>query len=149
MFAAKRALIDALAAQTGTAQPLDGVQVAYSFPYRDLTPKCVYGGGLKSLQVDDEGSSVAEFRVVLHEVVTIGLYVRVLRKDAALANVREVDTDCETISDAISGVLTAQPHLAGSFTWMSMAAIASDYAETPDGPEVILSLQVQIQALLT
>jgi hypothetical protein len=149
MFVAKRALFDALTAQTGNAQPLNGVQVAYSYPTRDMTRKCIYGGGIKSSQIDDEGATVAEFRVVIHEIVTIGLYVRVLREDALVATVRDADTDAEAIGDAISNVLTSQPHLGGGLTWLSMRAGQSDYAETAEGPESITSWQIEVQALLT
>jgi hypothetical protein len=42
--AAKKALFDALAAKAVTGQPLEGVQVAYSFPGKTLQRECIYFG---------------------------------------------------------------------------------------------------------
>jgi hypothetical protein len=148
MFEAKRALFDAMRAQTGVGQPLEGIQVAYSWPGRDVMPVCIYGGGMRMVQDQTQGG-VAEFRVVILETVAIGVYVRVLRKDTMIADVEAVDVDCEAIADKISNILTAQPKLAGNLTWLGFEAGTADYGETADGPEAILGLQVQVQALLT
>lgn len=140
-YAAKRALFTALDAQTGPAQPLDGVEVAYSYP-PNPSRKVIYGGGVRSTVTDAAG----EWGVIASEVITIGVYIKVLRPDA---DVRSTDLDAEAVADAITAVLAAAPELGGAMTWMGVQQAMGDYAQTPDGPETVLSLQVLVGAVLT
>lgn len=140
-LAAKRALIDALAAQSGPAQPLDGVTVSYDYPANPFR-KVIYGGGFRSVITPLS----AEEDLVASEVVTIGLYVKVLRPDA---DVRATDVDVEAIADAITAAMEANPDMGGNLTWMGVQSVNGDYAHTPDGAESVLSLQVLVGAVLT
>jgi len=140
-IAAKRALIDALTAQAGPAQPLDGVTVSYDYP-PNPPRKVIYLGGFRSVVTPLS----AEENLVASEQVTIGLYVKVLRPDG---DVRATDVDVEAIADAISAVMEANPDMGGNLTWMGVQSTNGDYAKTPDGPESVLSMQVLVGAVLT
>lgn len=139
-YAAKRALFTALTAQAGPAQPLDGIEVAYSYP-PNPSRKVIYGGGVRSTVTDAAG----EWGVVGSEVIVIGVYIKVLRPDA---DVRTTDTDVEAIADTITAVMAADPDMGGAMTWMGVQSAMGDYAQTPDGPESVLSMQVLVGAVL-
>lgn len=141
-YAAKRALCNALAAQAVTGMPLEDTLVAYAYPGRDLTRKTIYFGGIRTVQTDAGG----EWGLVANEVVTIGLYLRVLRPDAQMV---DVEQDVEDLADTVADILATDPDLGGSMTWMGITTGNGDYAITPDGPEAVLSLQVMVGAVLT
>jgi len=140
-YAAKRAVRTALVAQTGTGQPLEGWQVAYSYPARDITRKVIYLGGVRSTRTELS----EEQNLVAAEQVTVGLYLRVLRPDA---DVEAADANVETAADAIAALFEAQPHLGGNMTWLGVITGNGDYSESPDGPESVLSLQILVGAVL-
>jgi hypothetical protein len=141
-YAAKRALFDALTVQAAPGMPLDGVQVAYEYPARDLTRKVIYGGGVRFTHEDLAG----EWGEIVNETVTVGVYVRVLRPDA---DVKTVEADVEALADQLTALFAAQPQLGGTMTWLGIAAGHGDYSRGPDGPEAVLSLQVLVGAVLT
>lgn len=145
-YAAKRATIDAIAAlataQTGTGLALDGAQVAYSYPARDVTRKTIYAGGVRSVVSD----MAAELGMVSSEVLTIGLYFRVIRPDA---DVRTAEVDVEAMADTVSTLMAADPDMGGAMTWMGVQSANGDYSLSPDGPEAVLSMQVMVGAVLT
>lgn len=140
--AARRALFAAMAAQTGVGQPLESVQVAFSYPGRGLTHKCIYLGGYRFVHTDE----AAELETVGSELVTVGVYFRSLRPGEDVATAEQ---DCELMADAVCALFGADPDLGGFMTWMGVGQGSGDYSETPDGPEAVLSLQVNIGAILT
>jgi hypothetical protein len=140
-YAAKRALRTALTALTTPAAALDGVQVSYAYPARDLTRKVIYFGGVRTVSSD----MAAELGTVVSEVLTIGTYIRVLRPDA---DVEAAETDVETIADTITTTMAADPDMAGGMTWMGIQSANGDYSLSPDGPEAVLSMQVLVGAVL-
>lgn len=139
--AARRALFAAMAAQTGVGQPLDGVQVAYAYPGRDVTHKLIYLGGYRFVHTDE----AAELETVGSEIVTIGVYFRSLRPGE---DVETCEEDCEDMADAVTALFAANPDLGGNMTWIGVSQGSGDYSQTPDGPEAVLSLQVSVGAIL-
>lgn len=141
LYAAKRALFDLLAANTDVGEPFEGIQIAYSYPVRDPTRKMIYFGGARLVHTDE----AEEQGLVGSETVSLGVYFRVMRPDA---DVRAAETDVEVLADALTALMEVNPKLGGTLTWLGVASGNADYAETPDGPEAVLALQVLIGAVL-
>jgi len=142
-YAAKRALRDALTALAAPAGALDGWQVAYSYPARDITRKVIYFGGTRGVTSD----LAAELGTAVSEAVTVGVYARVIRPDAD-ADVEAAEADLEAVADTIATAMAVNPDMAGGMTWMGIQSTTGDYANSPDGPEAVLSLQVLVGAVL-
>jgi len=141
-YAAKRALRDALTALAAPAGALDGWQVAYSYPARDVTRKVIYFGGTRGVTSD----LAAELGTAVSEAVTVGVYARVIRPDA---DVEAAEADLEAVADTIATAMAVNPDMAGGMTWMGIQSATGDYSNSPDGPEAVLSLQVMVGAVLT
>lgn len=137
---ARRALAALLLAASAPGQPLEGWQVEFSFPQTRET-KCIYMGGFR---LRHESLS-EEQEVVGAEVVTIGVYFRCLIKGGT---VELAEQQCEAAADAMCNLFAADPDLGGAMTWMGVDTGQGDYSETPDGPEAILSLQINVGAVL-
>lgn len=140
-YAAKRAFFDELKSRVGTVQFPNDMQVCYSYPGRDRMRVVIYGGGMSFMHDD----LAEEINAVGSEVITVGVYIRALRPGET---VEDADREVESYADAIVKVFTDQPQIAGNLTWIGVSKGNADYSETPDGPESILSLQVQIGAIL-
>lgn len=138
---AQDALITAMTALTAVGQPLEGWQVADSYPTAGTTFKCIYLGGYRFVHADEAG----EVNVVGSEVVTIGMYFRALRPDATVKAARN---DTLAAADAVCALFSADPDLGGNMTWMGVSQGSGDYSETPSGPEAVLSMQVMVGAVL-
>ena len=141
-YAAKRAVFAELATRAMPGMQLDGTQVSYEYPARDVTRKVIYGGGVRLVHTDAAG----EWGLVATEVVTVGVYIRVLRPDA---DVRACEIDVEALADTVCAMFAAQPSLGGNMTWLGVTSGQGDYSRTDDGAEAILSLQVLVGAVLT
>lgn len=139
-YEAKRALIDELRSRSAQGMELEGIQVAYSYP-RDRFRAIIYGGGVRFRHTD----LAEEVNAVGTEIITVGLYVKVLQPEGS---VRSADQEVEQIADAIVKIFTDKPYIAGQMTWLGTEQGNADYAETPDGPESVLSLQVMVGSVL-
>lgn len=139
-YEAKRALIDELSTRAQTGMELDGIQVCYSYP-RDRERAIIYGGGVSFRHVD----LAEEVNTVGSEMITVGLYVRVLQPGQS---VRTADEEAEDIADTVIKIFSDKPFLVGNMTWLGVEQGSVDYSETPDGPESVLSLQVTVGAVL-
>lgn len=140
-YAAKRALLDLMVANSDPAEAFDGVQIAYSYPTRDPSRKMIYLGGARLVHTDE----AEELGLVGSEVITLGVYFRAMLPGDT---VRNAEALIETWADSLTALLEANPKLSGTMTWISVASGNADYAETPDGPEAVLALQVLIGAVL-
>lgn len=140
-YAAKRALINRLTVLAATGQPLEGVQVVDSYP-RDVTDRCVYGGGARFTQTQE----AAEPGALRFETVTTGLYARVLGRGL---DVRATEQLVETLGDVVADVLADDPDLGGGLTFTQLVAGSADFYPNDDGVEAILALSVQIESHLT
>lgn len=140
-YEAKRAFFDELKVLTGHGMEFEEVQVGYSYPGRDRARVCIYGGGVRFMHEDVAG----EVNAVGHEVITLGVYIRVLKPGGT---VEDAESEAEDVADRINKVFTDKPYIAGSMTWIGVQQGNGDYSETPDGPEAVLSLQVSIGAMM-
>jgi hypothetical protein len=140
-YTAKKAFFDELKARSAVGMELEGVQVAYSYPARDTPRVCIYGGGIRFRHLD----LAEEINTVGQEVISIGMYIRVLQPEGT---VRTCDEKAEQIADTVIKIFTDKPYLAGQMTWLGVEQGNADYAETPDGPQSVLSLDVMVGALL-
>lgn len=138
---AQDALVSAMQSLTGVGQPLEGWQVEDSYPLAGVDLKCAYLGGYRFTRTDEAG----EVNVVGSEVVTIGVYFRVIRPDGTVKAARN---DVLAAADAVCALFAADPDIGGSMTWMGVASGAGDYSHSPSGPEAVLSLQVSVGAVL-
>lgn len=138
---AQDALVTAMQAVTGVGQPLEGWQVADSYPLAGITFKCIYLGGYRFIHQDEAG----EVNLVGSEIVTIGVYFRSLRPDGTVKAARN---DTLAAADAVCALWGADPDMGGNMTWMGVSQGSGDYSETPSGPEAVLSLQVMVGAVL-
>jgi hypothetical protein len=138
---AQDALVTAMQALTGSAQPLDGWQVTDSYPIAGITFKCIYLGGYRFIHTDEAG----EVNLVGSEIVTIGVYFRAVRPDGTVKAARN---DTLAAADAVCALFNADPDMGGNMTWMGVSQGSGDYSETPSGPEAVLSLQVMVGAVL-
>lgn len=135
-YAAKKALFDLLDANNGPSQVLDGVQVAYAYPARDVEEKCVYGGGVRFDHEDDVAESPG---VLVRETALVGVYVRVVTRPAL--SVAETDTAAAAIGAAVLGLVKANPKLAGALTWVGVRSGQGDYSQTDDETIAVLAYQ--------
>jgi hypothetical protein len=138
---AQDALVTAMTALTAAGQPLEGVQVADSYPAANLTKKVIYLGGYRFVHTDEAG----EVNVVGSEAITIGIYFRCVRPDA---DVKAARNDVLGWADAVCALFNTDPDLGGAMTWMGVTQGSGDYSHSPDGPEAVLSLQVTVGAVL-
>jgi hypothetical protein len=133
-YAAKRALFALFTANTGPAQVLDGVQVAYAYP-RAVEMRCVYGGGVR---FDHEDTVEEGPGILVDETVTVGVYVRVVTRPGQ--SVEETDVIANGIGVALLGLVRANPTFAGAGTWIGMGRTRTaqpssgigDYEQTDD-----------------
>lgn len=140
-FTAKRALFDALAAQTGPGGGLEGLQVSYAWPGGAVESECVYGGGVRFEQRD----AVAEAPgVLVAEECLVAVYIRVVMRPAV--DVEETDARAEEIGAAVGSLLRAQPTLAGAGAVVGIARGTADYHRTDD--ETVTVLVYQVRAVL-
>lgn len=139
-YAAKRALFDELKVHTAQGMALDGTDVSYEYP-PNPGRSIVYGGGVRFIHTDEAG----EWNTVGSEVITIGVYIRVMKTDFS---VREVDVELERIADVICKIFVDKPQIAGTMTWLGVAQGNGDYSRPPEGAEGVLSLQVMVGAVL-
>jgi hypothetical protein len=93
--AAKKALFDALVAKTGAGQPLDRVQVAYSYPGKTMQRECIYFGRLRIDQTLSTFASpnVGAGRQPRTEIATITVVVvtKNIKHDQYAADARAVE----------------------------------------------------------
>jgi hypothetical protein len=148
-YAAKRALFTLLAANTGPAQALEGIQVSYAYP-RAIEMRCIYGGGIRF----DHGDQVAEgVGILVGETISVGVYVRVASRPPIA--VEDNDLIAAGIGAALLGLVKSSS-LAAAGTWMgvgsaggivggqgSQQAGMGTYEQTDD--EVISTLGFQFQ----
>lgn len=138
----KKALFDRLAGLVGPDLPLEGLQVAYSWPGRTAERECVYGGGVRFTRASAGHDGRGELWL---ETATVGLYVRVRIPGA---EVSETDAKAEQWAGVIETVLAEDPQLAGGYTYVGISGGSADYAADDDGPTSILAYQVQFQYYL-
>ena len=142
VYAAKRALIDALAAKTAVGQPLEGWQVEYAAP-GNFGLLCIYGGGGRF----DHAPTVAEPNVLVDETATVGLYLRAMAHTPS--TVRDTDTLVETCAAQVTAVLAASPNLGGGLSWQGITSGMADYSISDDEVFSILGLQVLLGKRVT
>jgi hypothetical protein len=136
-YACKAALFALLAGQTGTGQPLEGVQVAYGYP-GNADRECVYGGGVRF----DHADAVAEGPgVLVDETASVGVYVRVVGETGQ--SLEEVDARIAELAAAVLGIVRANAKMGGPLTWVGMRTGQGDYGTSPDGPSGVLGLQLR------
>ncbi len=140
-YVAKAALIDLLQAQAGAGGPLDGVDVTYAF-HGGVGWKSIYGGGFRFEQAD----TVAEPAVMVRELVTVGLYVRVVKRPAC--DVEETDLVAAGIAATVGQVLKANPKMAGGLSWVGISGGQGDYSRTDDETISVAAYQVLFGAHL-
>ena len=134
-YAAKRALFALLAANTGPAQVLEGVQVEYGFP-GNVGMKCVYGGGVTFEHVDAAAESPG---ILVRETVLVSAYIRVVTRPGG--PVEDTDTAAEAIGAAMLALVKANPKHAGPLTWVGVRGGQGDYQRTDDETISILGYQ--------
>lgn len=148
-YAAKRAFFALLAENTGPAQTLAGIQVAYAYP-KAIEMKCIYGGGVRF----DHGDQVAEgVGILVAETVSFGVYVRVVSRPPIA--VEDNDLIAAGIGAAMLGLVKSST-LAGPGKWMGVGSAGSlvggqgsqqagmgTYEQTDD--EVVSTLGYQFQ----
>jgi hypothetical protein len=139
-YAAKRALVDRLTVLAMAGQPLEGVQVADTYP-RNISDRCVYGGGARFTQTQES----AEPGGLRFETVSTGLYVRVFGRGLS---VRETETIVEGYGDIVGDLLAKDPDLGGGLTFTQITAGAADFYPGDDGVEAILALSVDVESHL-
>lgn len=138
----KRALFDRLTAMRGPGLPLGSLQVEYAWSGRTAEREMVYGGGVRFTRAHAGTDGTGDLWL---ETVTIGLYVRVARPGAEVA---ETDARCEEIAAVIETELATQPQLADGYTYTGIAGGNADYAADDDGPTSVLAYQVTCQYYL-
>lgn len=118
-YAAKRALFALLAANTGPAQALDGIQVAYAFP-RTVEMRCIYGGGVR---FEHDAGGEEGVGVLIAETVSVGVYVRVVARPPI--PVEDNDIAAAAIGASMLGLIRASTTLLPAGTWFGVGSAAS------------------------
>lgn len=137
---AQAAILDRLAALTGTGQSLEGVQVRDLYG-RDMGEKCIYGGGGRFVQSE----AAAERGVLKFETDTVGLYLRVYQIGLTA---REAKAAVDALGDAVATALAGQPQLGSGLTWVGVIGGQLDVYPNDDAFETILALQCQVEGYL-
>lgn len=146
-YAAKRALFALLAANTGPAQPLEGIQVAYAYP-PGIGMKCIYGGGVR---FEHDNLLEEGVGILVAETVSVGVYIRVVSRPPIA--VQDNDVIAAGIGAALLGLVKSSS-LAGAGKWVGVGRAASiqggagqsgmgTYEQTDD--EVVSTLGYQFQ----
>ncbi|MFG3709211.1 hypothetical protein ACGF7U_31395 [Micromonospora sp. NPDC047670] len=138
----KRALFHRLATQTEPGLPLAGLQVAYAWPARTAERECLYGGGVRWTRASAGHDGRGELWL---ETATIGLYIRVSRPGADVA---DTDARCLEIGEVVETLLADQPELAGGYTYLQMSGGTADYAADDDAVTSIVAYQATCQYYL-
>lgn len=147
-YASKRALFALLAANTGPAQALDGIQVAYAYP-KTPAMRCVYGGGVR---FEHDTATEEGVGLLVAETVSVGVYIRVIARPAI--PVEDNDIVAAGIGAAVLGLVRSSTTLLPVGTWVGVGRAASiqggagqsgmaTYEQTDD--EVVSTLGYQIQ----
>lgn len=142
-FAAKRALFTLLAANSGPAQALDGIQVAYDFP-GNVGMRCIYGGGIRFDHDDDVAEAPG---MLVRETVLVSAYIRIVASPAG--EVADTDTTAAQVGAAILALVKANPKHAGPLTWVGVRSGQGDYQQTDDETISILGIQFRYISRIT
>ena len=116
-YAAKRALFALLAANTGPAQALAGIQVAYAYPPA-IGLRCIYGGGVRFEHDDQVAEGVG---ILVAETVSLGVYVRVVSRPPIPGE--DNDLIAAGIGAAMLGLVKSS-NLAGPGKWIGVGRAA-------------------------
>lgn len=143
LYAVKRAIIDALAAQTGVGQALEGVQVLYAYE-GTVSDRCIYAGG-GSYDQPGDADAYDGTDVLVAESDTVSLYIRVVGHGLT---VRETEAQAEAIGDQLAAAVRGDPALAGVNTTTRVAGGTGDFAPTDDGPIVVIACRLNTSAYL-
>jgi hypothetical protein len=130
---AKRALVTLLAAQTQTAEPLDGVQVEYVDPAQDTGRECVYLGVTRSLRSWDQDFPT--------EDAAFPVYVQVV--DPA-DSPETTEQRAYVIGQVICDVMATNKFPAGAGSWWQVVATEAVSSRSADESKTLLSLQVRV-----
>lgn len=140
---AKKAVIDLLKAAAVPAGLLDGVDVHYAF-HGDVGFKSIYGGGWRLQQEN----AVAEAPgVLVRELVSFSLYVRVVARPPV--DVEVTDADADAVGGAIGAIFKANPKPAGPFSIVGLVSGQGDYSCTGDETISVHGYQVQVASNLS
>jgi len=141
--AAKKAVIAALQAQTDPGELLDGVAVDYAFN-GNAGPVSVYGGGWR---LDQEDAVAETPGVLVREVVSVSLYVRVVARPPV--DVSVTDDQADAVAGAFGAIFKATPKLAGPLTVLGVASGQGDYSRTDDETISVHAYQVRVGSYLS
>lgn len=138
---AKVAVIDSLAALSGPAGPLAGVQVTYR--YAAPSRRAVYLGGVTFSH--GPGVTASERDTLDLETATVSLYVRIVMT-AGDDDVRKADADAYGIAEVIHQALSEQSKLPGAdnMHYVGIEGGTLDYALTDDEAIVALALHLTV-----
>ncbi len=145
--AAKKALIDALDALTGTGGSLADVQVAYSFPGRTLQREVIYGGvaagplELSAMRGSGRVKRIERPLLELHILVT----------DPGHDTTEVTDARAAEIGAVIEELLAADPTIGGVAGLKAAVAVGLelDGGVDDDGAESVLTYRIELLSYLT
>jgi hypothetical protein len=144
-YAAKRSIFDRLATLTGPGQRLDGIEVAYKYPGKYVTTRCIYGGGVTFVHAD---AAVDGREVLTLETANIILCIRIVERDLGDDDVRTADAEAERIGDILGEILTAEPGIAGGSSTTTFAGGTGDHQITDDEVITVLAYQLTVSSYL-
>ena len=144
VYAAKKVLVDLLKANTDTGEPLEGVDVAYSWQALTTNNRCVYGSWVSF----DQESVVAEGPgQLMREDATVNLYVRAV--DNPPTDVETTDAAVNDIVAGIGAVLKANPQVGAGYSWTAIRSGNGDYSETDTETTSVMVLRITLTTRLS
>lgn len=130
---AKRTLATLLAAQTQTAEPLDGVQVEYLDPAQDSQREAVYLGVARTVRSWDQDFPT--------EDAVFSVYVQVV--DPA-DDPQVTEQRAYAIGQVVCNVMAANKLPAGTGSWWQIVATEATSSRSADESKTVLTLQVRV-----
>lgn len=134
LFAAKRALIDALKNSIGS----DTIQVEYAFP-ANPERALVYGGNARMTRQQ----ALAEWGSAATETCIVDLWLRVASVES---DQRAAEQQCETFAGAVLDALIAKPQIGTGLTFndVTSASAPNPIVQGNPDPMIIVTLLMQV-----
>ncbi|RSD26349.1 hypothetical protein [Amycolatopsis eburnea] len=144
---AKKALVDALAAQTGPGLPLEKIQVAYGNPGKYMQRECIFFGRVRIDQTLSTfaSPSVGGGRQPRTEIATLSVYVAVrkIKSDVYAAELRAAE-----LGTVLEELLAGDPTGGGQVLVQTVESGDIESSFDDEGADAVLTYSVTVRSEL-
>ena len=150
MYVAKRAIFARLVQLAAGGGPLatlgvDGgpLQVKYDNRMRGMEDRCIYGGGARFEQPDDQRISDGYRELAQEEAVSVW-FVRV--SGPVDTDIADLDEEAEEILAAVAQVIATEPDIAGGHSRSYLGSGQGDYVADDEENVSLISCEIHTQS---